>query len=322
MDFDATWKKYWKMLYLELEQSNGGSANAPLLTHYTSLSNLENILQKEQVWLSNPLFMNDLEEVRFGVNHGIDLTYTNEALRKALVTDTRTNLFYDAIDQSYDQYGNEQVLDLYVMCFSEHDPHDQDGRLSMWRGYGANGKGAAIVFDVSDLKETDSSPLALAPVHYASQQQRKSELQGKIEGVADFIHKNDIPDEHIGNLARELFNRIALYAVFSKHDGFDEEREWRLVYFKDRDTTNALAPYLSYFNGPDGLQPKLKLDLKPIEGVLSEDIGLAKIIDRIIIGPSASSPLAKMTAERMLRALGRGDLIHRLVMSSIPYRDS
>ena len=35
----------------------------PLLAHYTSISNLEKILKDDEIWLSNPLFMNDLEEV-------------------------------------------------------------------------------------------------------------------------------------------------------------------------------------------------------------------------------------------------------------------
>ena len=34
----------------------------------TSMAVLESILRENVVWFSNPLFMNDLEEVRFGIN--------------------------------------------------------------------------------------------------------------------------------------------------------------------------------------------------------------------------------------------------------------
>jgi hypothetical protein len=34
---------------------------------------LEAILRNDEVWLSNPLFMNDMEEVRFGINAGANL---------------------------------------------------------------------------------------------------------------------------------------------------------------------------------------------------------------------------------------------------------
>jgi len=321
MNFDETWSKYWHMLYSELEIEPDGASNSPLLAHYTSLSNLENILRNEQVWLSNPLFMNDLEEVRFGVSNGVDLVHRNNKLRSALGDETRAALFYNEIEKSLEHYGREHVLDLYVMCFSVHDREDVDGRLSMWRGYGSNGKGTAIVFDVSNIAETDDSPLALAPVEYASREKRKEKLEAKITQVAEFIATNEVPNEHLPDLANALFNRIALFAIFSKHDGFAEEQEWRLVYFKDRDPEGILSQFLSYVNGPQGLQPKLKLDVKPITGALSEGVIMDEIIDRIIVGPSASSPLTKVSAERMLRSLKKENLIPKLRLSSIPYRD-
>ena len=39
----------------------------PLLAHYTSISAMERILQNSEIWFSNPLFMNDLQEMRFGL---------------------------------------------------------------------------------------------------------------------------------------------------------------------------------------------------------------------------------------------------------------
>jgi len=42
----------------------------PLLAHYTSMAVLEKIIRDEEIWFSNPLFMNDLEEVRFGIYNG------------------------------------------------------------------------------------------------------------------------------------------------------------------------------------------------------------------------------------------------------------
>ena len=41
--------------------------NHPLLAHYTSIDVIEKILRSEEIWFSNPLFMNDLEEMRFGM---------------------------------------------------------------------------------------------------------------------------------------------------------------------------------------------------------------------------------------------------------------
>jgi hypothetical protein len=45
-------------------------ARPPLLAHYTSIKAMEAILKTNKVWFSNPLFMNDLQEVRFGITEG------------------------------------------------------------------------------------------------------------------------------------------------------------------------------------------------------------------------------------------------------------
>ncbi|MEP2030673.1 MAG: DUF2971 domain-containing protein [Paracoccaceae bacterium] len=320
MTFDKTWSNFISLLYSELSLESEFFSNAPLLAHYTSLANLEKILSQDEVWLSNPLFMNDLEEVRFGVNNGVDLVHRNQDLRASLGADTRRAAFYDAVNRAYDEYATEHVLDLYIMCFSAHKHGDTDGRLSMWRGYGANGNGAALVLDVSTMRVIDESPLVFSQVHYASPEARRASIEAKISEVATFMLQNDMPDEFVSRCAHVLFQRICLFAIFSKHHGFLEEEEWRLVYLKDRDKERKIEPYLSYFNGPNGIEPKLKLKAKPIEGVIGADFLFSDIIHSLIIGPSASSPLTKMTVERMLRTMGKERLIKKLNMSSIPFR--
>lgn len=52
-------------LYDDVKEADQFYVKKPLLAHYTSLSTLEKILETDEIWFSNPLFMNDLEEVRF-----------------------------------------------------------------------------------------------------------------------------------------------------------------------------------------------------------------------------------------------------------------
>ncbi len=40
------------------------------LAHYTSLEVLEKIVQHDELWFSHPFFMNDLQEMRFGIVEG------------------------------------------------------------------------------------------------------------------------------------------------------------------------------------------------------------------------------------------------------------
>lgn len=321
MNFEQVWEKFWEHLYSDIDELQEFPQVGPQLAHYTSLENLENILKSEQLWLSNPLEMNDLEEVRFGVSHGLRILNQNQRLQNALATDVRRSGFRMWLEKVTDEYSRDGVLDLYVTCFSLHEPaDDEDGRLSMWRGYGNDGKGAAIVFDTSKIAEVIESPLVLSRVHYASNEKRLNWLEAKVESLAEFFEQNDVPNEYLKAAAEEIFRRLCLFAVFSKHRGFDEEREWRLVYFKDRDRQNSLSDYLGYFNGADGLSPKLKLPLKAIPGVMSDSFGMATVISSIIVGPSASSPLTELAVRRMLKSIGHEELIEKLSMSSIPYR--
>lgn len=320
MNFNKVWNDFWQMLYSDISKESDFPETSPLLAHYTSLENMENILRGEEIWLSNPLNMNDLEEVRFGVNHGKNLISDNDKLHKALGTDEMRTIFFRQLKHAYREYDEDHVQDLYVICFSLHSEDDSDGRLSMWRGYGENGKGAAIVFDTSKINAIDDSPLAMAAVEYASSDDRKASIVKKIEAVAEFIERNEISKENIHSLASALFQRICLFAIFSKHIGFSEEKEWRIAYLKDRDQNKLVSKYFSYFNGPRGMEPKLKLPLRPIKGVIDDGFDISQIVHSIIIGPTSSSPLSKLSVERMLDSIGKPELKERIKMSTIPFR--
>jgi hypothetical protein len=60
-------------LFDDLRGDDCYPARRPLLAHYKSVPVLEAILRNDEVWVSNPLFMNDVEEVRFGINAGANL---------------------------------------------------------------------------------------------------------------------------------------------------------------------------------------------------------------------------------------------------------
>jgi hypothetical protein len=121
----------------------------PLLAHYTSMSVLEKIRKTDEIWFSNPLFMNDLEEVRFGIHQGLRLFQQTEIVEKACRSPERANLVRHAFNHYYGKFDAEHALDTYVFCLSEHDPQNVDGLLSMWRGYGGHGNGAALVFNTN-----------------------------------------------------------------------------------------------------------------------------------------------------------------------------
>jgi hypothetical protein len=159
-------------LFADLRDGGSFPAKRPLLAHYTSIQALEAILRSNEVWFSNPLFMNDIEEVRFGINVGANLFLTSTELESACGNKERFNLLRSKFIQYYDAFVNEYVIDTYIFCLSEHVKDDTDGLLSMWRGYGGNGSGVAIVFDAGKLPVRDDAPLIIARVQYASTEER------------------------------------------------------------------------------------------------------------------------------------------------------
>lgn len=103
----------------------------PLLAHYTSLISIEKIVKGNELWFSNPLFMNDLHEVRFGMLEGIRIfaeEFSEETFIKS-VWQSRVNVIREAFFAYYREFDERHALDVYVFCLSQHDPDDRDGLL-------------------------------------------------------------------------------------------------------------------------------------------------------------------------------------------------
>jgi cyclophilin family peptidyl-prolyl cis-trans isomerase len=306
-------------LWADVEEEWRGGAR-PLLAHYTSLDVLEKMLKHNELWFSNPLFMNDLEEVKFGILRGVDQITDSNPIQVALGTRERVERFDEALNGYLRQFEEAHLFDTYVFCLSEHDRTNRNGLLSMWRGYGRNGNGAALVFDTAHVQVIDDSPLVVGKVHYGTSDERLEALDKILKTFADVLQSASVPDSKLWVAAAALFERIKFFALFTKHDGFREEREWRVVYMPERDKSKRLTSMLHYFNGPRGVEPKLRFKVAPLDGVTGPDLSFERIIDKIILGPSMSSPLAIRSIDRMLDVLDRKALKDRVTTSGIPLR--
>jgi hypothetical protein len=297
-----------------------GPGEIPLLAHYTNTSVLESILRNEEFWLSNPLYMNDFQEVRFGITEGQDRVVSSIELRDAF-KDTRTyDQFLSAFDYLYRKFADVQVIDLYVLCFSALDKNDTDGKLSMWRAYGADASGACIVLNPENIPPVTEGPFVFSRVEYASNTEQLERLDQIIANFCGILRTAEQDHSSVFEYAYYLFERIKIFAVFSKHRGFIEENEWRLVYLTDRDEKKTYSPMIDYVIGPRGLEPKLKIRLNELPEFSPGTLSLKNIVDRIILGPTVSHPLGKAMVEKMLDKLDKGYLKPRVYGSTVPYR--
>lgn len=296
----------------------------PLLAHYTSLEVLEKIMISNEVWFSNPLFMNDLQEVRFGMLEGLkafnEFAQTRQFLDACGGSRARAGIIHNAFHGYFRQFDVEHVLDVYVFCLSAHDPKISDGLLSMWRGYGANGTGVALVFKTDFLTLVPSAPLLFAKVVYASEQERIARMKTIFSDCVAVLEQRAIPDDKLYHVARNMFTLIKLHALLSKHHGFKEEQEWRIIYLPERDTNKLLAGQFSYVIGKNGIEPKLRFKIEPLKIEPVATWTFHSILDRIILGPSISSPIVANSVRRMFDTLKKPEFKEKLWCSGIPLR--
>ena len=152
-----------------------------------------------------------------------------------------------------------------MFCLSEYDWENQpDGLLSMWRGYGANGNGVALVFNTGFLNLQNDSPLWIAKVRYGSAEERAEWIKNSFTKCLNILNANIIEAQTIEVTAWYMFRLTLCHALSAKHPGFREENEWRIVYLSDLDTHNMLKNQRSYLIRGNKVEPRLKFPIEPL----------------------------------------------------------
>lgn len=296
------------------------SKHRPKLAHYTSVEVLEKILKTEQIWFASPLLMNDRQEMVYGLGEGTRFFNENKEITKACGTEPRANALRHYYYQYLREFSEAHARQVFVLCFSEYTADRPDGLLSMWRGYGANGNGAALVFDTSLIHRRDEVPIIISKVTYGGNSKRINVLRDKFIEYAAVIESLAVPDNQLWIFASRIFNYVKISALAFKHLGFEEEHEWRLIYLPERDTGGVFTKNTSYFIGPRGPEPKLKLPIAPIPIDPILPWTFADILDRIVLGPTLSNPLTEVAVKTMLTECGKAHFIPKLHSSTIPFR--
>lgn len=317
---NTKFQEIFKPLWSDIDRSTTYPSVKPKLVHYTSIETMENILKSDEIWFSNPLNMNDYEELRYVLTEAHNRFLGNSILIKACNNAEQFNQLQQYFEGLFNKFSNEHYLDIYAFCFSEYSESYPDGLLSMWRGYGGNGKGAAIVIDTEKLEPKEGSPFIIAKVVYLSRDSRLTWIDGVITALAKIIKDNNIINEDLHYAAYSLFERIKTFALFTKHIGFKEEDEWRVVYQRERNKDPDVDKILGYALTSRGLEPKLKFKFKALESISASDLSIRNLTYKIILGPSFSSPMAKSTFSRMLDVIGKPELKEKVVASEIPFR--
>jgi hypothetical protein len=291
--------------------------------HYTTAEAALNIIQNKKIWMRKTTCMSDFLEVE----HGFDL------LRKFFGDETRRKRFQDAIDPCalgateeaialFDSHFNIVKSNTYIASVSQHnEEEDQHGRLSMWRAFGGATGRVAIVFRLpwysdESHKAIDALQFRFSPVCYLDEDDFSCVFDKTIENI--LAHKDflcSIPREVIVN---NIFNMLLLGAVCSKHIGFREEREWRVMYFPTLWASTLMKDELKVIGGIPQKIFNIPLDIKVAPALAGLD--LSNIFEQVIIGPTEYPSAMHEAFSDALTRIGIKDASTRVVISNIPIR--
>lgn len=291
--------------------------NNTLFVHYTKADVAMNILQKKKIWFRQPAFMNDRNELLYGVDCLRDAyikTNFDKLLNSLLGEDF--NDFFDVFEQNV----RGMMSDIYVFCVSEHDPNEDIlGRLSMWRAYGGD-VGVAIVLNNSPLlsEESDGLKTIVFPVEYFEKGHAQSyllDIKSKIASIN--INKLEHSDKRI--FCNILMHKFIYSVIGMKHIGFREEREWRAVYspmlWGDSD---FMKKEIEVINSIPQTVAKLDLKSSPLDKVFLLEPN--DLVNHIIIGPTEYPDYLKNTFVELLDKAGVENALEKVVTSDIPLR--
>ncbi len=311
-------ERLWQIFHpFAAAQQSAVLSNNTRFVHYTRAEVAKNILKEREVWMRKSIGMNDFMEVQYGMAC-LKAAYQSGAADKFKITlDELFKGLRPEIEKLFDDWTKHILLDTYFTCISEHLPaEDITGRLSMWRAYGGT-NGVALVMKNGPFTTPSHALKAYAsPVAYLSMEKFAIEFARIGNGMAasvDFLKQQG--REEIKN---RVFNMLRFAAVCTKHPGFAEEREWRVVYSPILAKSEHLIHDIQVIQGAP--QPIYKIPLKDIPEEGLNGIEIPALLDRIIIGPS-KYPLAIWEAFRDLLAERGVENPHtKVFVSDIPLR--
>lgn len=290
--------------------------------HYTSSEAASKIILGDEsgsrsIWLRNSRVMNDFTEVEWGQTCLSDVLRNWRLLGrfKRALEQIHPSLF-ETISKSLINEQRTLGDSTFLLSLSLHNQQESlTGKLSMWRAYGVPDN-VCLVFNTSQfMRHQTAYELVLSPVMYGGSNEFSLEFEGVIQrleqNVALFRMIN--PTQTFINLKRALD-----FAVLStKHPGFHEESEWRLIH--QHSELRPDPPALNVeFDGAKQIVHRIPFHNRPEVDLWG--LELTEILERVIIGPTSD---VHGTIERfvgLLRSGGVSSPEERVVFCGIPLR--
>jgi hypothetical protein len=297
-----------------LEAVNSGQRFA----YYTDADTAMKIIKSKEVWMRKSHSMNDYREIEHGVEY-LAMAHARHRDRLCAALDPMYPGFCERLETLYRGWLPHFRTNTYITCVSAHDvSEDSYGRLSMWRAYGRNA-GVAIVFKgdaffcPSDALKAHSSPVAYLNDYAFDLEYLR--LLANIEHNSDFI--KSIGEDILRNY---LFSAYRHAALCTKHPGFGEEKEWRVIYQPTFQLSARIRLEVESIGALPQTVAKLPLEDVPEEKLVG--LSLPDSIERLIIGPSKFPAGIFDAFFQLLIDVGASaeDARRKIIVSDLPLR--
>jgi hypothetical protein len=299
--------------------------NGTRFAHYTSAATALSIIDKATVWLRSTSVMNDFSEVHHGHDCIVN-ALNNVSIRARMITALNqvSRGLFDEVEKDFLEGEPDRLRNSYMIAVSEHEGinnrEDLYGRLSMWRAYGGKTNVAFVFNSTPFLNTSDALNAYTSPVLYADREIFERYFIEVLTGL-----ESDIPYlRSLGKEAVRLSLKAALHfgALSTKHPGFAEEREWRVIYMKgfslSGKVTNRIQDNIETVEGIPQRVAKVKLENYPDEGHVGAT--LPELLHEIIVGPTQYPwPIYDALVDRLMVA-GVPNADQKVRVSNIPLR--
>ena len=283
--------------------------------HYTSADSAVKMLNSEEVWLRKSSVMNDFSEIEFGIGC-LDRAWRSPAgVQFKQLLNSMFEGSAGRIENMFEQQLPQMRYDTYLACISEHDEDENRfGRLSMWRAYG----NVAIVLNPQNFmrEATGKMQTYSNPVDYHTPESFQAQFEAMVaRAVYDLDYLKAQGESAIWSWVLFMMRQIALC---TKHKGFSEEREWRVIHAPNPEPSPLIRKEVEVIRNVAQPVVKLKLMNLPEDGIIGLDT--ARFVERIIIGPSQYPHVQQEAFATLLAKKGVVNPYERITISDIPLR--
>jgi hypothetical protein len=263
--------------------------------------------------------MNDFSEVDYGLatlRHAFsdnDLEQSFQEACDAIVPNHFQNVFKAIGDES-----TILKLNTYLLSLSAHaGPELEMGLLSMWRAYGGDAN-VCLVFNVDAFaNDQDAYSVNIVPVDYRGPSGMRQEVERMRDALIE--HREMLRRIDAEVLSFNMKYALDLMMLSTKHPGFAEEKEWRIIYRPPPPPYEPDVPSkIVCVNGI--VQTVFYLPMKDIPEKNLLKANLSELLDCIIVGPTPNPGVVGNAFIHLMRKAGINDPERRLKISGIPLR--